>query len=189
MTNRTTRWTCTVLGAALAGSLSCGGGGDSTEVAQASFADAVYLNGHIVTVDDTFSIAPAMAVSNGRFSAVGTDADVRALAGPATRIVDLGGRRVVNRFGDSHIHNAGGGPGVDLSAVRTIADVLAEIAARVETTEPDGVVVSNSDWHESQLEEDRLALRRELDTVAPDTSVLLVRGGHEYILNSAALEQ
>ena len=189
MTNRTTRWTCTVLGAALAGSLSCGGGGDSTEVAQASFADAVYLNGHIVTVDDTFSIAPAMAVSNGRFSAVGTDADVRALAGPATRIVDLGGRTVVPGFGDSHIHNAGGGPGVDLSAVRTIADVLAEIAARVETTEPDGVVVSNSDWHESQLEEDRLPLRRELDTVAPDTSVLLVRGGHEYILNSAALEQ
>ena len=47
--------------------------------------------------------------------------------------------------------------------------------------------MSNSDWHESQLKEDRLPLRRDLDRVSPSTPVVLIRGGHEYILNSAAL--
>jgi predicted amidohydrolase YtcJ len=47
--------------------------------------------------------------------------------------------------------------------------------------------MSNSDWHEAQLKEQRLPLRDDLDRVAPDNPVILVRGGHEYILNSAAL--
>jgi predicted amidohydrolase YtcJ len=49
------------------------------------------------------------------------------------------------------------------------------------------LVVSNSDWHEAQLREQRLPLRDDLDRVAPDHPVVLIRGGHEYILNSAAL--
>ena len=49
------------------------------------------------------------------------------------------------------------------------------------------LVVSNSDWHEAQMKEQRLPLRRDLDKVAPANPVVLVRGGHEYILNSAAL--
>ncbi len=189
MTIRTRRGSAAVLGALLVGALSYCGGGDSRETSQASPPDTIYLNGKFVTVDEAFTTAQAVALSNGRFTAVGPDAEVRALAGDSTRIVDLGGRTVVPGFGDSHIHNAGGGPGVDLSRARTIDDVLAAVAAEVATTAPGDVVVSNSDWHESQLEEDRLPLRRELDTVAPQTPVLLVRGGHEYILNSAALEK
>src|SRR3954451_25004964 len=46
---------------------------------------------------------------------------------------------------------------------------------------------SNSDWHEAQLKEKRLPHRRELDRVGPKNPVVLVRGGHEFILNSAAL--
>ena len=49
------------------------------------------------------------------------------------------------------------------------------------------VVVTNSDWHEAQLAEQRLPLRRDLDAVAPDHPVVVVRGGHEYVLNSAGL--
>jgi predicted amidohydrolase YtcJ len=49
------------------------------------------------------------------------------------------------------------------------------------------VIVSNSDWHEAQLKEQRLPLRDDLDLVAPAHPVVLIRGGHEYILNSAAL--
>jgi predicted amidohydrolase YtcJ len=57
----------------------------------------------------------------------------------------------------------------------------------VKTAGIDEVIVSNSDWHEAQLKEQRLPLRRDLDRVAPKNPVVLVRGGHEYILNSAAL--
>src|SRR6185503_16014235 len=47
--------------------------------------------------------------------------------------------------------------------------------------------VTNSDWHEAQLSEHRLPYRRDLDAVSPNNPVVVVRGGHEYILNSAAL--
>ena len=49
------------------------------------------------------------------------------------------------------------------------------------------MIISNGDWHEAQLKEQRLPLRDNLDKVAPQNPIVLVRGGHEYILNSAAL--
>ena len=88
---------------------------------------------------------------------------------------------------DNHLHGAGGGPGVDLSRARSLADVEAALRARVQASKPGDVIVSNSDWHEAQLKEQRLPLRDDLDRVAPQNPVVLVRGGHEYVLNSAAL--
>ncbi len=149
--------------------------------------DAVYINGKIVTVDARFSIAQAFAVTGDRFTAIGSSAEIRKLEGPATRIVDLNGRTVVPGLEDSHLHGAGGGPGIDLSNARSIAEVLAAIRERVNASAAGTVAVSNSDWHEAQLKEQRLPLRRDLDAVSPNNPVVLVRGGHEYILNSAAL--
>ena len=76
---------------------------------------------------------------------------------------------------------------MDLSKTRTLADVYAQLAARVAQSPMSELIVSNGDWHEAQLKEQRLPLRRNLDKVAPNNPVVLVRGGHEYILNSAAL--
>lgn len=149
--------------------------------------DAIYINGKIITVDPRFTIAEAIAITRGKFEAVGVDTDIQKLAGPATRVIDLHGRTVIPGLEDSHLHNAGGGPGVDLSKARSLADVLAAVSQRVRTAASGEVVVSNGDWHEAQLTEQRLPLRRDLDTVAPKNPVVLVRGGHEYILNSAAL--
>jgi len=84
--------------------------------------DLVLYNGKIVTVDPSFSIAQAVAIGSGRFVAVGTNDAVRQTAGPATRQMDLGGRTVIPGLMDGHLHNAGGGPGVDLSRVRSIDD-------------------------------------------------------------------
>lgn len=150
-------------------------------------ADTILVNGHVITVDARFSIAQAVAIAGGRFTAVGTSDRVRALAGPSTRVIDLRGRTVIPGLADGHLHDAGGGPGVDLSRARSIADVLAAVAARVKIAAPGEVIVSNSDWHEAQLREHRLPYRRDLDTVSASHPVVLVRGGHEYILNSAAL--
>ena len=149
--------------------------------------ETIYVNGKIVTVDSKFSIAQAVAITDGKFQAVGTSAEIRKLAGPNTRVVDLRGHTVVPGLEDSHLHQAGGGPGIDLSGARTLADVYAAIAARVKISKPGDVIVSNGDWHEAQLKEQTLPLRRDLDKVAPDNPLVLVRGGHEYVLNSAAL--
>jgi predicted amidohydrolase YtcJ len=149
--------------------------------------ELILTNGKIVTVDPSFSVAQAVAIRNGKFTAVGTDEAVRKTAGPSTKVIDLRGRTVIPGLMDGHLHNAGGGPGVDLSNVRTIAELLAAVEARVKAGKPGDLVVSNSDWHEAQLREKRLPHRRELDQIAPQNPVVLVRGGHEFIVNSAAM--
>src|SRR5215472_3181581 len=155
--------------------------------APAQDADVVWRHGKIVTADSHFSIAEAMAVRNGRFLAVGANSEIRKYTGNATRVVDLHGKTVIPGFEDSHLHGAGGGPGVDLSTARSLADLYAAIRRRVERSPAGELIVSNSDWHEAQLGEQRLPLRRDLDKVALANPVVLVRGGHEYILNSTAL--
>ncbi len=76
---------------------------------------------------------------------------------------------------------------------RSVGDPLARgpawrpCAAAAAEAKPGDVIVSNSDWHEAQLREQRLPLATELERVAPDNPVVLVRGGHDYILNTAAL--
>ena len=154
---------------------------------QAPAPDLAIVNARIYTVDQAFSTAEAVAITDGKFSAVGTTDDIRKRVAPSTRVIDAGGRTIVPGLMDNHLHNAGGGPGVDLSRARSMDDVLNAIAARVKTTNPGEAVVTNADWHEAQLREQRLPYRKDLDTVAPTTPVIVVRGGHEYILNSAAL--
>ena len=150
-------------------------------------AEMILVNGNVITVDDAQPRAQAVAIADGRILAVGTDAEVRAHETAATRVIDLGGRTVVPGLADNHFHSAGGGAGVDMSGARTLAEVLSAIAAAVREAAPGAVVVTNSDWHEAQLAEQRLPLRRDLDAVAPDHPVVVVRGGHEYVLNSAGL--
>ena len=151
--------------------------------------DVIYYNAKVVTVDERSSVAQAVAIKGDKFVAVGSNQDVRKLATPATRQIDLNGLTVVPGLTDNHLHSAGGGPAVDLSRARSIGDVLSAVAARVKQAEPGDVVVSNSDWHEAQLKEQRLPLRDDLDRVAPNHPVILIRGGHEYIVNSAVLQR
>lgn len=159
----------------------------SVSIAAQPRVDLLLYNGRIITVDPGFSIAQALAVSGDRIVAVGDNATVRARAGAGTRLVDLRGRAVIPGLMDNHLHGAGGGPGVDLSRARSLDDVYAAVRERAGQTAAGMPIVSNSDWHEAQLTEQRLPLRDDLDRIAPAHPVVLVRGGHEYILNSAAL--
>ena len=68
-----------------------------------------------------------------------------------------------------------------------MADVNAALQARVLVSKPGDVIVSNSDWHEAQLAEKRLPTAAELEAAAPGVALVLVRGGHSYVLNRTAL--
>ena len=153
------------------------------------YADLVATGGAVLTVDADFTVAEALAVREGRVLAVGPDEEIRAFVGPDTQVIDLAGRTVVPGLADNHLHSAGGGDGVDLSRVRTMDELLGAITGRAEASGPGELVTTNSDWHEGQLREQRLPLRRDLDRAAPGNPVVVVRGGHEYILNSQALER
>ena len=149
-------------------------------------ADLVFVDGDVLTLGAA-GVAEALAVSDGRVLAVGTSEEIRGLAGRDTRVVELNGRTVIPGLTDNHYHGIGGGPGVDLTGARSMADVVDAIAAVALETATGELIVTNRDWHEGQLAEHRLPYRDDLDGAAPGQPVVVVRGGHEYVLNSAAL--
>jgi hypothetical protein len=149
--------------------------------------DTILFNGNIVALDDASSIHEAIAIRDGRIHSVGKADAIEALE--AEQRIDLAGATVVPGLADNHYHSIGGGPGVDLSRTRSLQDIVDAIAEEASVT-PDGeVIVTNSDWHEGQLREQRLPYRDDLDRATTSHPVVVVRGGHLYLVNSAALEK
>ena len=160
-----------------------------TQAASPAPADIVFVNGKVFTADEADHVVQGFAVAGDRFVAAGTDDAVRRYVGPQTRVIDLKGRFVSPGITDDHFHNEGGGPGVDLSHVRSLGELLTTVANAAAAAPADTVIVSNSDWHEAQLKEQRLPTAEEIEQAAPNKPVVLVRGGHEYILNTSALKK
>jgi predicted amidohydrolase YtcJ len=149
----------------------------------------VFLNAKVFTADGGNRLAEGFAVKGDRFVAVGNRDALKPFIDGGADVVDLQGRFVTPGLADGHLHNEGGGPGLDFSRVRTMPDLLAVVREGVAKAAPGTVVVSNSDWHEMQLKEQRLPTVDDLDPVSGDVPVVLVRGGHSLILNSAALKK
>src|ERR1043166_4034982 len=72
--------------------------------------DFIYYNARVITVDDQFSYAQAMAITGDKFTAVGSNDSVRRLAGAGTRQINLRGMTLIPGLTDNHLHTAGGGP-------------------------------------------------------------------------------
>lgn len=157
-------------------------------------ADVIFVNGKITTLNDAAPGAEAVAVTGGRFSAVGSTAAVQKLAGAATKVVDLHGRRVVPGLIDAHCHPVetlwmkddwvdGRFPGTD-----SVAKVLQKLAERAKKTRKgDWIFVACVSASENKFTEKRLPTRAELDEAGPDNPVILGNGTHMAIVNSAAL--
>ncbi len=152
-------------------------------------ADIVFVNGKVFTADGGDHVVQGFAIKGDRFVAAGSDGEMRRYVGAQTRVVDLKGHFVSPGITDDHFHNEGGGSGVDLSHVRSLGELLTTVANAAAGAPAGTVIVSNSDWHEAQLKEQRLPTADELEQASPGKPVVLVRGGHEYILNQAALKK
>src|SRR5262245_41653371 len=72
--------------------------------AQGAAPDLLFTNGKIVTVDERFTLAQAVAVRGDRIVAVGSTQEITKLAGPATRTIDLRGRTAIPGLIDNHLH-------------------------------------------------------------------------------------
>jgi predicted amidohydrolase YtcJ len=160
----------------------CGGSNSPAETA-----DAVFTNAKVVTVDDKSTVAQAFAVKDGKFLAIGSNTEIQRYVGSATQVTDLQGRTVVPGLSDGHFHDAGGGPGIDLSKTRTLAELLGKVTQAAAKAAPGAILVSNGDWHEAQLKEVRTPRAGEIEAAAPGVPVVLVRGGHSVFLNTTAL--
>jgi predicted amidohydrolase YtcJ len=169
--------------------------------------DLILRGGKVITVDPRFSIASAFAVRDGRFTAVGDDASVMALAGNGTRIIDAGGRAVVPGLIDGHAHMDREGLKAliypSLAGCRSVAEILDRIAELVRAARPGDWIVTmpvgdppNFFGVPDSLAEKRYPNRRDLDRVAPDNPVYIrsIWGPWRHVLplvsiaNSKALE-
>jgi hypothetical protein len=167
--------------------------GDGPAAAQQPAPDFVLTNGKIITVDDRFTIAEAVAVLEERIAVVGTNEDIQALAGPETTVIDLDGRSVIPGLIDNHAHIMEEGPiwqlELRLDGIATRAEALRLVAERATDLGPGKWVFTLGGWSIDQFTDDRSDFTRdELDEVAPDNPVLLqVTREHTY-LNSRAIE-
>ncbi|HEX7154620.1 MAG TPA: amidohydrolase [Thermoanaerobaculia bacterium] len=151
--------------------------------------DLVLTNGKVFTADDAQPWAEAVAIRGERIVRVGSSADVRALAGPQTEVLDLGGRVVVPGINDAHVHVPWGGNStrVEVPERATAEQVLVAIRTKVAEAAP-GTWLSAEIAPE--LLDDRRMTREALDGIAPQHPVSLDNlAGHTRLLNSAALRQ
>jgi predicted amidohydrolase YtcJ len=194
-------------GAILATIALAGGSSAQAPAAMAATADLVLVGGTVYTVDAAMPWAEAIAVAGDRILAVGSDAEIRAMAGPNTRVIELNGAFVSPGFNDGHVHVAGTGGllvGVNLLDVHepvAFAERIAGAAGRM----PEGSWITGGSWGAyeqwgmgSAGEEDSAAAvadgpfmphRDLIDAVTPDHPVLVSRFDRSmYLANSLALE-
>ncbi len=152
--------------------------------------DLILHNGRVITIDPRQPAAEAVAIAGDRILAVGSNADIDALAVAGTRKVDLGGSTVVPGFIDGHCHPAYSGRrhlrfiDCDLRSIRAIQDAVRERAAIT----PPGEWVVGFKYDDTKTAERRFITREDLDAAAPDHPVYIGhRGGHTGYVNSLAL--
>src|SRR3954453_20580669 len=141
-----------------------------------TIADTILVNGKIVTVDDRFTIAEALAVRGGRIIAVGTGADIDKLKGPQTRVLDLGQRTVIPGLIDNHAHwiRAAEHNELRFDGVTSRQQALKMLADRVHSVPAGEWIVVLGGWSEEQFtDESRGFSLEELDRIAPNNPVVL----------------
>ncbi len=153
-------------------------------------ADLVFVNGAAYTVDAARRWARAVAVRDGRIVAVGSDADVRELAGPRTQVVDLGGRMLLPGFQDAHVHPPASGVDMlqcDLHDVNGLEGYVAAIREYAESHRDVDWILGGG-WA-MDVFPGGTPTKQILDEVVPDRPVYLPnRDGHSGWVNSRALK-
>ncbi len=152
-------------------------------------ADLILHNGKIVTVDDAFSFAEAVAVRGNKILRVGSAEEVLKLKRETTKLIDLGGKTVLPGLIDSHVHPGGASMfefDHPVPEMESIADILGYVKSRSETLE-EGAWIWVSQVFITRLREQRYPTRAELDSVAPRHPVVF-RTGPDASLNSLALK-
>jgi predicted amidohydrolase YtcJ len=157
-------------------------------------ADLIVLNANVITIDAKLLAAEAFAVRSGRFTSVGSNADIKLLAGPQTRVLDLEGKTVVPGFIDAHAHPrpiydedspwyvVEAGPG----KVKSMDDLIAAIRRKAAKT-PKGVLIAGTGYQETKL--GRHPTRQDLDQATTEHPVVITHSsGHLSVCNSVALK-
>jgi predicted amidohydrolase YtcJ len=154
-------------------------------------ADTIFFNGKVATQDDNRSFVTALAITNGRILASGSDQYVMQRAGSGTTRIDLKGRTVIPGLNDSHLHVIRGGLNFNMElrwdGVPSLSDALDMLRRQVARTPAPQWVRVVGGWNEHQFAERRGPTLEEINAIAPDTPVFLLHLYDSALLNGAAL--
>jgi predicted amidohydrolase YtcJ len=154
-------------------------------------ADLVLVGGKVWTVDRDRPEAEAVAVWRERIVKVGTDAEVKALVGPKTRVIALNGHRVVPGFHDSHLHFLGGGEQLARVELKDAKDE-AEFGKRLKEFDrklPKGRWMLGGNWDHDRTFDGKLPTAAIVDKYVADRPVFIRRyDGHMALANTVALQ-
>ena len=144
--------------------------------ASAQQADTILVNGKVLAVDAAFSTHEALAVREGRIMAVGRSADIRKLAGPRTRTIDLNGRTVIPGLIDSHLHATRAALSfateVNWIGATSLADALSRLRRAAQASAPGSwLVIVTPPATLDAFPERRRPMQAELVTAAPNNPV------------------
>jgi len=152
-------------------------------------ADLLILNGRVFTADETGSTAEAVAVRGNTIMRVGPSAELSALRGPGTRVIDARGGAVLPGFNDAHVHFVSGGfalADVDLAGLTTLREVQAAIS-RFAAERPGDGWLRGRGWLYQPFPGGS-PTREQLDAVVRDRpTVMECYDGHSLWVNSLAL--
>ena len=152
-------------------------------------ADTVLVNGRILTVDNQFSTREAIALRDGKIMSVDSTVEVRKLAGPQTRVIDLQGRTVIPGLIDSHMHaiRAGQAFGSEVNWVgaATLAEALGRIHEASLRKKPGAWLIVAGGWNVAQFKEKRRPTQADLVAAAPNNPVY-IQLGYDWIVMTPA---
>jgi predicted amidohydrolase YtcJ len=175
--------TAGVLSGAVPGAAGAQASSPAPVTAGAGLADLILTNGKIITVDAAFTVAQALAIAGDRILAVGSDAAMARVSGPATRVVDLKGKAVIPGITDGHAHmdrEALRSVFPALGRVRSVRDIQDRIAELARAKQPGEWIVTMPIGDPPYyfdvpdiLAEKRWPTRQELDAAAPNNPVFI----------------
>jgi predicted amidohydrolase YtcJ len=153
-------------------------------------ADLIVTNAKVWTVDKANPTAQAVAILGDRIVAVGANAEINAWRGPATKVIDAGGKLLLPGFNDAHVHFVSGGSQLDavqLNDVTSPEEFARRIGERAKKTAK-GEWIVGGDWDETKWHPANLPAKALIDALTPDTPVFVYRyDGHLGLANSVAL--
>ena len=175
---------------AIVSSGACGLSAQATRVA--GTADLIVHHGVVYTVADAAPRAEAVAIAGDRLIYVGSDAEALARRGPATRVIDAGGRAILPGLHDAHGHVLGLGAQLqelDLRGTTSLAEVTAKLAERARTAPQDAWIIGRG-WDQNDWPVKAWPSRTALDAAAAGRRVWLTRiDGHAGVASSRALQE
>jgi predicted amidohydrolase YtcJ len=154
-------------------------------------ADLIVTNARVYTVDDAHPLASAFAVREGRIQFVGSEREALALRGPATQVLDAGGKTIVPGIVDAHAHLLGLGnslANIRLADTRSYEQIVERVVARLANA-PAGRWVLGRGWDQNKWGDTRFPTHEALSRVSPNNPVVLERiDGHAILANAAAMK-